>query len=186
MEKDLEKIEAPFVLDNKILGHLRTTSRNNVDRINIADQKASVLMSLNAIMITILIPSLIANLELIIENHYYIPLTILGITCAGTLYLTASALKPTAIDNEHAIYNNNPNPSPFFFGNFHKMNPAEFKAYYHEALANDDLLAEYAFQDIFHIGKIVSRKYDIIRRAYMLFLNGLFVVIVACIVLILM
>ncbi len=185
MESPKSDIKSTMKLDAKTLGHLRTTSRNNVDRINIADQKASVLMSLNAIMITILIPSLIANLDTIIDNYYYIPLTILGITCAGTLYLTASALKPTAIGNDRSIYNRSNNPSPFFFGNFYRMTPSEFKAYYQESLANDDHLAEYAFQDIFHIGKIVARKYDIIRRAYMLFLNGLFVVLVACIIIVL-
>jgi len=53
MEAELTNIDQPGVdqqykIDKKTLNHIRTTSRNNIERIKIADQKASVLMSLNA------------------------------------------------------------------------------------------------------------------------------------------
>ena len=179
-----KEIEKPFNLDKKTLNHIRTTSRNNIERIKIADQKASVLMSLNAIMITILIPAIIAHLDRVIADLYYIPLTIIAITCTATLFLSSKALKPISLDYEKTIYSNNSEPSPFFFGNFYKMKPVEFRNYYQRSLATNEGLAEFVLQDIFHIGRIVARKYQIIRRAYMIFLNGLFVVILVCVILI--
>lgn len=185
MERDPINSEKPFKLDKKSLNHIRTTSRNNIERIKIADQKASVLMSLNAIMITILIPAVIANLDRIISDYYFIPLTVIAITCTATLYLSSKSLQPISLDYDKTIYSNNPDPSPFFFGNFHKMNPAQFMEYYQKSLAMNDKVSNYVLQDIFHIGRIVARKYQIIRRAYMIFLNGLFVVILICIAMIL-
>ena len=182
--KEIEELKIPFDIDKKTLNHIRTTSRNNIERIKIADQKASVLMSLNAIMITILIPAIIAHLDRVIADMYYIPLTIIAITCTTTLFLSSKALKPISLDYEKTIYSNNSEPSPFFFGNFYKMNPNEFRNYYQRSLATNDGLAEYVLQDIFHIGKIVARKYQIIRQAYMILLNGLFIVILICVVLI--
>ena len=184
MEELIDK-EEPFKIDKKTLNHIRTTSRNNIERIKIADQKASVLMSLNAIMITILIPAIIAHLDRVIADLYYIPLTIIAITCTATLYLSSKALKPISLDYERTIYSDNDEPSPFFFGNFYKMKPNEFRDYYQRSLSTNVGLGEYVLQDIFHIGRIVARKYQIIRKAYMLFLNGLFVVILVCVVLIL-
>ena len=185
MEQEPINLEKSFTLDKKSLNHIRTTSRNNIERIKIADQKASVLMSLNAIMITILIPAIIANLDRIIADYYFIPLTIIAITCTLTLYLSSKSLQPISLDYDKTIYSDNPDPSPFFFGNFYKMKPEQFRDYYQKSLETNDSVAEYVLQDIFHIGRIVARKYQMIRRAYMIFLNGLFLVILICIVLIL-
>jgi len=190
MEAELTNIDQPGVdqqykIDKKTLNHIRTTSRNNIERIKIADQKASVLMSLNAIMITILIPAIIANLDQVLAELYYIPLIVIAITCTTTLYLAAKALQPISLDYDKTIYSNSNVPSPFFFGNFFKMNPKEFRSYYQSTVSSREGLAEFVLQDIFHIGRIVSRKYQIIRRAYMIFLNGLFIVIVVCVVLVL-
>ncbi len=191
MEAKTENIEESnignqYQVDKKTLNHIRTTSRNNIERIKIADQKASVLMSLNAIMITILIPAIIANLDQVVEELYYIPLILIAVTCTTTLYLSAKALQPISLDYGKTIYSNSNVPSPFFFGNFFKMNPQEFRAYYQSTVSSREGLAEFVLQDIFHVGRIVSRKYQIIRRAYMIFLNGLFVVIVVCVILVLL
>ena len=191
MEAKTENIEESnignqYQVDKKTLNHIRTTSRNNIERIKIADQKASVLMSLNAIMITILIPAIIANLDQVVEELYYIPLILIAVTCTTTLYLSAKALQPISLDYGKTIYSNSNVPSPFFFGNFFKMNPQEFRAYYQSTVSSREGLAEFVLQDIFHVGRIVSRKYQIIRRAYMIFLNGLVVVIVVCVILVLL
>ena len=178
-------VELPYKIDKKTLNHIRTTSRNNIERIKIADQKASVLMSLNAIMITILIPAIIANLDKVMDEMFYIPLIIIALTCTTTLYMSAKALQPISLDYNKTIYSNTNVPSPFFFGNFYKMNPKEFRAYYQSTVSSREGLAEFVLQDIFHIGRIVARKYQIIRRAYMIFLNGLFVVILICVILVL-
>lgn len=190
MESETENTEASnidnqYQVNKKTLNHIRTTSRNNIERIKIADQKASVLMSLNAIMITILIPAIIANLDQVLEELYYIPLILIALTCTTTLYLSAKALQPISLDYDKTIYSNSNVPSPFFFGNFFKMNPQEFRAYYQSTVSSREGLAEFVLQDIFHVGRIVSRKYQIIRKAYMIFLNGLFVVIVVCVILVL-
>ena len=72
-EKALNK-EKSKKLPKEALNIIRTTLRNNIELTNIADNKANVLLSLNALMITLLLPLIIPNLALIKELHLYVPL----------------------------------------------------------------------------------------------------------------
>ena len=62
----------PIKLSKKALNIIRTTSRNNVELVNIADNKANILLSINGIMFTALIPMLFSYQEIIVSEHLYI------------------------------------------------------------------------------------------------------------------
>ena len=172
----IKEQKSTIKLSGKLLGLIRTNSRNNVERISIADQKASTLMSLNAIMITVMVPLLLGYLDFILAHMLYIPLIMLAITSLITLYMAAEALKPKELTSKKYIYNKETNSSPFFFGNFYHMSKEEYKDYFQSTLANEELLSDFVFQDLFHIGKIVAQKYVIIRQAYMIFITGIILV----------
>ena len=55
-------------LDKNSINIIRTMQRNNIDLKHIADNKANILLSLNALMITVLIPIILSNLEIIIDE----------------------------------------------------------------------------------------------------------------------
>jgi hypothetical protein len=55
-------------LDKEATNIIRTIQRNNVQLIHISDNKAAILLSLNAIMLTLLIPNAISNMDLILET----------------------------------------------------------------------------------------------------------------------
>ncbi len=175
----MEASQQGIKLDNKMLGLIRTTSRNNVERINIADQKASTLMSLNAIIITVMVPLLLSYIDVIYDRQLYIPILLLSINSLVTLYMASKALKPKALSSESYIYDKDGNPSPFFFGNFYKMSKDEYRDYFQSTLSDEELLPQFVFQDLFHIGKLVARKYVIIRQAYLIFMTGLVIVVLS-------
>lgn len=175
----------PIVLKTKALNLVRTVSRNNVERLSIADQKASVLLSINAIMITILLPMVFTHTELLTQRTLYIPLIMISLTCLATLFFTGFALMPIKMSFSKSIYEKNYSASPFFFGNFFKMSPKEYSAYFHEALANEDQIGDFILQDLFHIGKVVAHKYVIIRNAYFAFILGLLLSIISALTLLL-
>ena len=80
---------------------IRTTYRNNIELTNIADNKANILLSLNALMITFLIPIVLSNLDLIVERNIAIPLGTLAITCLVTIILAATATRPIRMGKQH-------------------------------------------------------------------------------------
>ena len=163
-------------LSKQTINIIRTTQRNNIDLTQLADNKANVLLSLNAIMITFLLPLILSNLETIIQGYLFIPLIILSITCFSTIYISAIVLKPSRLDEYRASPSDDPDAqfSPFFFGNFYKMEPDEFFDYMKETVSKSEMVKDHLTQDLYYIGKRLGFKMDRIRLAFNIFLGGLF------------
>lgn len=163
-------------LTKQTINIIRTTQRNNIDLTQLADNKANVLLSLNAIMITFLLPLILSNLDVIFQGYLYIPLAILAITCFSTIFISAIVLTPSNLDQYRASPSDDPDAqfSPFFFGNFYKMEPEQFFDYMNEAVSKSEMVKDHLAQDLFYIGKRLGYKMDMIRLAFKLFLGGLF------------
>ncbi|MEM1122918.1 MAG: Pycsar system effector family protein [Bacteroidota bacterium] len=168
-------------LSKQTINIIRTTQRNNIDLTQLADNKANVLLSLNAIMITFLLPMILSNLEVILEAYLFIPLIILAITCFSTIYISAIVLKPSNLDEYRESSTDDPDAqlSPFFFGNFHKMSPEEFFDYMGESASNTELVKAHLIQDLYYIGRRLGYKMDRIRLAFNIFLIGLFLTFIS-------
>ena len=104
----------------EILNVIRTTSRNNIDLTQLADNKANVLLSLSSITLTFLIPSVFAYINVIRQYHLGIPLVILVITCFVTIYICAIVLKPGKFDT-YIDETQLKQRSPFSFASFYRM-----------------------------------------------------------------
>ena len=166
-------------LSKQTVNIMRTTQRNNIDLTAIADGKANVLLSLNAIMLTFLIPSIGTNLEAIIAEHLYIPLTILAITCFVTIYMSALVLRPSQFEDFIKGLDPEMKFSPFFFGNFYKMEPSEFFNYLKESASHSDMVRAHLAQDLFFVGKRLGKKMTWIRQAFDIFLAGIFLTLLS-------
>lgn len=166
-------------LSKSTVNIMRTTQRNNIELTAIADGKANVLLSLNAIMLTFMIPSISTSMEVIIEEYLYIPLSILAITCFITIYISTLVLKPSKFENFIEGLDPDMKFSPFFFGNFYNMEPTEFFAYLRESAGNEELIRAHLAQDLYYVGKRLGQKMTWIRQAFDIFLIGIFFTLVS-------
>ena len=164
-------------LSKETINIIRTTQRNNIELTHIADNKANVLLSLNAIMITFLIPLIIPHVDIIFERHLYIPIVIMATTCFSTIYIAAIVLKPSTFDNFRDQMGSETRFSPFFFGNFYTMEADDFFKYMEESLSDTNMVKKHLAQDLYYVGKRLGYKMTWIRRAFNLFLIGLFLTI---------
>ena len=73
---------------------IRTALRNNIELTNIADNKANTLLTLNALMVTFLLPLATANIDFVIESKLAIPLAIMIVTSLITIFMAVIVLKP--------------------------------------------------------------------------------------------
>lgn len=169
-------------LSKEITNILRTTQRNNIELTHIADNKANVLLSLNGIMLTLLIPLVLANFDLIYEKFLHIPLIIFGITCFITMYISAMVLKPSRFQNFRNDKDTSARFSPFFFGNFYEMEADEFYDYIRGALSKKELVRMHLTQDLFYVGKRLGFKMTMMRRAFGIFIMGIFLTLVATVI----
>ena len=166
-------------LNKETINIIRTTQRNNIDLTQLADNKANVLLSLNAIMITFLIPLILPNIDVVIEKNLFLPLVIFAITCFATILISAIVLKPSTFDRFRDNAATGGRPSPFFFGNFYKMTRNEFFDYMKEALVENETVRTHFAEDLFFVGRRLAFKMTWIRRAFNIFLVGLFLTLLS-------
>ncbi len=183
--KSTRKIKSKHSFNKNTLSVLRTTLRNNIELTSVADNKANVLLSLNAMMLTFLVPLILPHLDTVKSLHLATPLILLASTCIATIYLSALVLKPSKLKGQDIKFENTRDHiSPFFFGNFLSMKKSEFIDYSAEVLNDDYLVKSFVYNDFYHIGHRLAQKMKIVRLAYNLFLVGMLVSIILTIVLV--
>lgn len=170
-------------LNKNTLSILRTTLRNNIELTSIADNKANVLLSLNALMLTFLLPLTIPYLDVIQATGLWMPFIVLALTCLVTIYLAVLVLKPGKFAGQGIkIENASDHLSPFFFGNFHMMDKAEFLDYSSDVLSDEYLVKSFVSNDFYHIGLRLAQKMRIVRYAFNFFIYGMSIAITMTIV----
>ena len=176
----------PSIFSRETLNIIRTTKRNNIDLKNIADNKANILMSLNTLMLTILVPIVLSHREVIMEEHLYVPLIILVITCFATIFICATVLRPFNLKKNTITTGREKNLSPFFFGNYYRMKSEDYLEYIEQAVEEPQYMKEYLFKDLFFIGKTLGVKYTQIRFSYTVFMIGMAACLVSTVLVILL
>ncbi|MEL7427091.1 MAG: Pycsar system effector family protein [Bacteroidota bacterium] len=166
-------------LSKETINILRTTMRNNIELTAIADNKANVLLSLNAVLIAFVVPLAISNLEVLVSYILYIPLVLLAITCFATIYLSTLVLSPFRFDTFNDDLPTGMDSSPFFFGTAYGMSLEE----YYDKLINTSMdkesVRQFITQDLFFIGRRLGEKMALIRRSFQIFRIGMFVTLLA-------
>ena len=66
-----------------------------------------------------------------------------------------------------------------FFGNFHKMELSQFQWAIDELLKDRDYVYSSLTKDLYFLGKVLHRKYGILRWTYTIFVIGIVVSIIA-------
>jgi hypothetical protein len=176
MEIEPKKIKKTNkTLSRNVLNVIRTTMRNNIELTHIADNKANVLLSLNALMLTFLLPIIISNIEFIKEMQLGLALVIFVITCLVTIHLSAVALRPGDFSKLEKERGGIGMSSPFFFAHSHKMTADDFEERINKALMSDETVRKHITQDLYFIAARLGQKMTLIRTAFNFFLIGLVV-----------
>lgn len=178
-KKEKKKKKNKSGISKQTINIIRTTQRNNIDLTAIADNKANVLLSLNAIIVAALIPIVISNMDIVFEQLLIIPLALLAITSFITMYMSAQVLKPSNFDKMRSTEELDSQSSPFHFGNFYQMEVEEYFEFIEGSLTSPKDLKTHIAQDLFYIGKRLGEKMAFVRRAYNIFLVGILITLVA-------
>jgi predicted metal-dependent HD superfamily phosphohydrolase len=160
---------------------LRLTSENHVELSNMADGKASILISVNAIIISVILSVLIRRIE--VETHLTIPTFIFLASSLATIIIAIMATRPKVSQGNFSrddILNKNTNL--LFFGNFYSSNLNEYQWAMNTMMRDPDYLYSSLIMDIHQLGVVLARKYKLIRLAYTVFMIGLFVSVLAFII----
>ena len=157
---------------------LRLTSENHLKLSDMADHKANILISVNAIIISVILGVLLRKLDE--EPYLTIPTIIFLLVAVTTIVISILATRPkisggtfTAEDIAQKKTN------LLFFGNFHKATYEQYDAAMRAMMLDTDYLYGSLIKDIYYLAVVLGRKYRLIRLAYNIFMIGIIVSVVA-------
>jgi predicted metal-dependent HD superfamily phosphohydrolase len=186
-KKDSEKSEQFSLKKKKAISPergietmFRTTLRNHITLSNIADTKANILLSVNAIIVSLVLSNLIPKLDNP-TNHYLIYPTILFVLfTVTTMILSVLATRPNVTSGKFTKEDvDNKKVNLLFFGNFHKMSLEDFEWAMGEMMKDGDYLYSSMKKDLYFLGLVLNRKYKILRTTYTVFIIGIVLSVIA-------
>ena len=151
---------------------LRLTSENHLRLSDMADSKANILISVNAIIISVILSVLLRKIE--VDRHLTIPTFVfLGFSVA-TIIIAIIATRPKITKGDFSredVLNKRTNL--LFFGNFYNRSLEEYTWAMGTMMRDSDYLYGSMVQDIYHLGVVLGKKYKLLRTAYGLFMIGI-------------
>ena len=151
----------------------RTTLANHIELSNMADQKAGLMISVNAIVISIMISFLISQFD---DNPRLIaPTFLLVMVCLLTITFAILATKPSV---KSAVNRLPEDLDLLFFGDYTALSLDEYKAAMKSLIDSEKDLRDQLISNIYAQGKVLNRKYQRLKVAYTIFMVGFPIVIV--------
>jgi len=149
----------------------KTALRNHMDLSSLADNKANIMLSVNALIITIAVPMGAGYVN--DAPHLMAPVIVLLLTSLCSMIFATLATRPipmtgttTMEDIQHGRSN------LFFFGNFYRMNIHDYDEGMDQVIKNDENLESAIKRDLFFLGSSLGKKYNQLRICYNLFMVG--------------
>ena len=150
----------------------RVALRNHIKLSDIADTKANILLSVNAIIVSLVLANLISKLD---TNPYLLyPTAIFTLSSVISMILSVIATRPNVTSGEFTKEDvRNKKVNLTFFGNFHKMAFEDFRWAINEMITDKNYIYDSLTKDLYFLGKVLERKYRILRITYTVFMVGI-------------
>jgi len=185
-ERQKAKFKAKFKNDNperSIQTLFRVTLRNHIKLSDIADTKANILLSVNAIIISLALSNIIPKLDNPTNQHLMIPTLILVIFSVASILMSILATRPNITSGEFTKEQvKNRDVNILFFGNFHKMNFDDYLWGVNEIMEDKDYVYEALTRDLYLLGGVLARKYKLLRLTYSVFGLGIILSVISFVV----
>jgi predicted metal-dependent HD superfamily phosphohydrolase len=159
----------------------RIMSDNHMNLSQMADSKANIMISVNTIVVSILVSVLFSKLQY--YPQFIIPTVILIVVCVTAIVFAILATRPNVnkgFFSKEDIEQKKVNL--LFFGNFFNMGLPEYDWAMKEMMKDKEYLYGSMIKDIYFLGKVLARKYKLLRIAYNVFMFGLIVAILAFVI----
>jgi predicted metal-dependent HD superfamily phosphohydrolase len=177
-KKDKDKNDRP---ERGIETMFRVSSSNHQRLSDMADNKAHIMITVNSIILSAVISLLLRKLD---ENSYLmIPTFMLLAASLTTIIFSILATRPTipnGIFSKKDIEEKKVNL--LFFGNFYRMKLPDYKEGMEKMMADRDYLYGSLIMDGFAQGKVLGKKYQLLRISYNVFMFGLIFSVIAFII----
>lgn len=157
----------------------RANFRNHINLSEIADRKAHIMISVNAIIISVIVSVLSYRNITEVRPMIILPVVIFIICGLISLVFAVLSSRPK-INRPSAEDLKNKSPKDFiFFGNFAQLKVEEFEAKMDELFQHGDQLYQGMIRDLYFLGKVLDQKYRYLSISYNIFMAGFIATVIA-------
>lgn len=161
----------------------KITLTNHIRLSEIADSKANILLSVNAIIISIALSTLIPKLDSPSNAHLIKPTFVLIFFSVLSIIFAILSTKPKVTSGKFTRQDiEDKKVNLLFFGNFFKMPYEEFEWAMKEMINDKNYLLNSMTKDLYYLGLVLERKYRLLRITYNIFMTGIIISVIAFVV----
>ncbi len=154
----------------------RVTARNQINLNSIADNKSNILISVNAIIISIIITMLAGNIGNMSQDIF--PILVFLLICLVTIIIAIMSTRPNLVNNKFTREDiKNKSVDLTFFGNFIKMNYDDYLKAVKDMMTDDEHLYSTLLKNQYELGKILAKKFRLVKLAYNVFMIGIIITV---------
>jgi len=154
----------------------RVTLNNHTRLSDIADSKANILLSVNAIIISVCLSVLVPKLDTPKNAHLIIPSFILLLSSVLTIIFAILSTKPNVTKTNFTAQDiTDRKVNLLFFGNFHQMMFNDYHNAMKDLIKDRDYIYDSMVKDLYFLGKVLDRKYKLLSITYKIFMAGIII-----------
>jgi hypothetical protein len=157
----------------------RLTARNQINLSSIADNKANIMLTINAVIVSVLVSTSALNFTAGHGLNFLVPGLILVSGCLISLVFSVLSVRPKIISSklrDEDVKNRKVNL--LFFGNFFKMDYEEYESAMKEMMDDYDYLYGTMIKDQYQLGKVLSIKYRLLTYSYNFFMYSFIIAVI--------
>ena len=158
----------------------RVTMRNHLKLSDIADTKANILLSVNAIIISLVLADLMPKLDSPSNKYLILPTALFMFFSVISMVLSIIATRPNITSGEFTKEDvKNKKVNLLFFGNFHKMKLEDYEWAIQELIKDQAYVYSSLTKDLYFLGLVLDRKYKLLRITYAIFMVGMIISVIS-------
>lgn len=169
LKKKLAKIEPRPEKGVETL--FRLLSKNQYTLNSMIDRKSNILISINALILSIVLGTVLDQLGT--DPHLIYPAILILLTNLVSIAYAVIATRP---EKEHGNRGTN---NLMFYGNFHDMEEEDYVNQISDLMNQGDELYKTIAKDTFYLGKTINRKFKLLRSSFTIFLIGIIISVIA-------
>ncbi len=156
----------------------RTTYRTHINLSSMADNKANIMLSINAIIISIVVSTLVPSFD--DTPRLILPTVILLIVCLLAMIFATLSTKPKVTEGKFTREDiRQKRGNLLFFGNYYNMDMEVFHWGMMEMIKDSDYLYSSMTRDLYFLGKVLAKKYRYLSICYTIFMYGIITAVAA-------
>jgi len=161
----------------------RANYRNHINLSAIADNKANIMISVNAILISVLISLLTYQNVTETTPMVLLPIVIFLFTGLASLIFAVLSIRPKVTSrNPQGTSVEVAKRNIIFFGNFVHLQLEEYEEAMDAMFRDGELIYGNMVRDIYFLGKVLDKKYRYLTMSYNIFMIGFIVTVVTFVV----